>query len=129
LALSRGIGPLAVLPWVVILLAVAAPAQAAFPGDNGKIAFVRNVGTSYQIFVANSDGSGVTQLTTGTTNGNPIWSPSGNKIAFTSARDDPNPTGCYPNCNYEIYAMNADGSGQTNLTNASCTGHDPDVVS
>ncbi len=37
----------------------------------------------------------------------PAWSPDGEKIAFTSGRDG----------NPEIYVMNADGSGQTNITN------------
>ena len=37
----------------------------------------------------------------------PAWSPDGQKIAFASQRDGNN---------YEIYVMNADGSGQRNLT-------------
>lgn len=37
----------------------------------------------------------------------PIWSPDGNKIAFSSYRDG----------NFEIYVMNVDGSNQFNLTN------------
>ncbi len=37
----------------------------------------------------------------------PVWSPDGTMIAFTSDRDG----------NEEIYIMNADGSGQRNLTN------------
>ena len=37
----------------------------------------------------------------------PVFSPDGTKIAFTSGRDG----------NDEIYVMNADGTGQTNLTN------------
>src|SRR5262245_45114915 len=42
--------------------------------------------------------------------------PSAGKIAFTSARDG----------NYEIYVMNADGAGQTNLTNnAAAADKDP----
>ena len=45
------------------------------------------------------------------------WSPDGMHIAFISKRDDPDPQNCYENCNLEIYVMNADGSGQTNLTN------------
>jgi Tol biopolymer transport system component/formylglycine-generating enzyme required for sulfatase activity len=41
----------------------------------------------------------------------------GGRIAFHSNRDDPDPDHCSPNCNYEIYVMNADGSGVTRLTN------------
>jgi Tol biopolymer transport system component len=37
----------------------------------------------------------------------PSWSPDGTKIVFVSTRDG----------NYEIYVMNADGSGQMRLTN------------
>ena len=37
----------------------------------------------------------------------PSWSPDGNKITFYSNRDG----------NSEIYVMNADGTGQTRLTN------------
>ncbi len=39
--------------------------------------------------------------------GEPAWLPDGTKIAFTSDRDG----------NAEVYVMNANGSGQTNLTN------------
>jgi Tol biopolymer transport system component len=38
-------------------------------------------------------------------------------IAFSDNRDDPNPTGCYPNCNAEIYSVNPDGTGVARLTN------------
>ena len=38
--------------------------------------------------------------------GSPSWSPDGGRIAFDSLRDG----------NGEIYVMNADGSGQTRLT-------------
>jgi len=36
----------------------------------------------------------------------PAWSPDGRLIAFLSSSDG----------NYDIYVMNADGSGQTNVT-------------
>ena len=55
----------------------------------------------------NADGSGATQLTdTPKLNSSPDWSPSGNRIAFESMRDNQR----------EIYVMNADGTGQTRLT-------------
>jgi uncharacterized repeat protein (TIGR01451 family) len=38
------------------------------------------------------------------------------KIAFSSKRDDPNPSGCGSSCNYEIYTINPDGTGLTRLT-------------
>ncbi len=37
----------------------------------------------------------------------PAWSPDGTKIAFSTSRDG----------NFEIYVMNADGTGPTRLTN------------
>ncbi len=39
------------------------------------------------------------------------------QITFVSDRDEPNPSTCTLSCNSEIYVMNADGSGQTRLTN------------
>ena len=39
------------------------------------------------------------------------------KIAFDDIRDDPNPAGCHPNCNWEIYSINPDGTGLDRLTN------------
>jgi Tol biopolymer transport system component len=47
------------------------------------------------------------------------------KIAFSSSRDDPDPAGCGFPCNFEIYSMNADGSGVTRLTNDPARDLDP----
>src|SRR2546428_928433 len=115
------------------LLLLAAPAHAAFPGKNGKIAFVSNrddphpdtCGTSgnppcnTEIYTMNADGTAVTRLTNNpAADSEPAWSPDGTKIAFVSNRDPSNPH-CddfsIP-CNTEIYVMNADGTGQTRLT-------------
>lgn len=77
--------------------------------DGSQIAFMSDRAGSYSdIFVMNADGmGGVEQLTFGSSfDGMPAWSPDG-RIAFVSDRDG----------NREIYVMNADGSGQSNLTN------------
>jgi hypothetical protein len=85
----------------------AAPAEGAFPGTNGKIAYVSNRDGNNEIYVMNNDGTTQTRLTTnGASDTNPVWSPDGTKIAFTSTRDG----------NSEVYSMNADGSAQTRLT-------------
>jgi Tol biopolymer transport system component len=98
------------------LVVVQAPADAAFPGDNGKIAYADYHG-NFDIYGTNPDGvTGQAQLTSNPADDyEPAWSPDGRKIAFTSFRDG----------NSEIYVMNADGSGQTRLTNNSADDREP----
>jgi hypothetical protein len=100
-------------------LALAAPADAAFPGANGKLAFVHYAsGATGQIYTMNPDGTGRTPLTSGPAyNFEPAWSPDGKKIAFSTTRDDLNPGSCGAGCNSEIYVMDSDGANQTRLTN------------
>jgi TolB protein len=92
----------------------ATPVVGRFPSfspDGTKIAFDNGGGPSANIFVTNANGIGTpTQLTTDTKperNIRPAWQPpDGQKIAFVSRR-----TGCD-----DIYVMNADRTGVTQLT-------------
>ena len=88
-------------------------ADAAFPGQNGKIAFQRG-GADPEIYTVEPDGTAATRLTSNSTfDGQPVWSPSGSKIAFWgSGAGDTS----------DIYVMNQDGTGLTNVTNTADRG-------
>jgi hypothetical protein len=84
--------------------------------DGTKIAFTSNVDGNDEIYVMNSDGTGVTRLTnSAASDSDPAWSPDGLRIAFMSDRDG----------NQEIYVMNADGSGQDRITNNPAADYSP----
>jgi Tol biopolymer transport system component len=84
-----------------------------------EILFTTVISDRMQIVKIAADGSDRTVLTDSAGgNSDPIWSPDGSRIAFISWRDSITPDDCTSDaCNYEIYVMNRDGSGQTNLTN------------
>jgi hypothetical protein len=90
----------------------------AWSPDGQKIALARYVDGNTDIWVMNADGSNMTRLTTDPEfDFDPAWSPDG-RIVFVTLRDhNPYQFGsCQVPCNYELYAMNADGSNQTRVT-------------
>ena len=104
---------------VVALASMERPAEAAFPGSNGKLTFASNRDGNYEIYTMNADGSNQTRLTNNSEGDfRPAWSPDGSKIAFDSQRETNGPV--------QIYIMDADGSNQTRLTNNTADDHAPD---
>src|SRR3712207_1122462 len=108
------------------LLAVPSAASAAFPGANGRIAYVCDYADRTAICTVNADGTDWKRLTSpSTTEGwcprdrDPAWAADGRKIAF--ARELHNGQGC----STEVFVMNADGSGQTKVTDEEGTAEHP----
>jgi pimeloyl-ACP methyl ester carboxylesterase len=110
----RGLSALVALAVAVAVMSlIVAPAEAAFPGANGKLAFAR----AGHIWTVNPDGSDETQLTHGHPGDHfPTWSADGTQIAFSRmpANDAQSEEFFYA----DIWVMNADGSEQRNITNA-----------
>jgi hypothetical protein len=66
---------------LLCVLVLLAPAHAAFPGANGKIAFTKNLDGNYEIYVMNADGTGQTRLTNSDTyDADPAWSPDADRV-------------------------------------------------
>ena len=88
---------------------LAQPAEAAFPGENGKIAFAR----SGDIYLANADGTNAQNLTADYgSQANPAFSPDGTRVAYEYG--------------HGIWVMNADGSAKREITDGSAgTDEDP----
>jgi TolB protein len=101
----------------LLVAAVAAgtkPAQAAFPGKNGKIAFTRDPDgyrgrKDPEIYTVRFDGGNLKPLTNNTMlDTDPAFSPDGKRIAFSQS-----PKRFYYS---NIFFMKADGSGKTLVT-------------
>lgn len=103
----RAIALVATVALAAGVLALVEPALGAFPGTNGKIVFESSRLGQTNIFAMDpSPGAQATLLTSVNDNGpkeEPVVSPDGSKIAFS--RD------------FDLFSMNADGTGKTNITN------------
>ncbi len=99
----------------VWLLAVAGPAQSAFPGANGKIAFERGAG----ILAMSASGRGQRLVPNTGGASDPVWSPNGRQLAFEEGADPV--TG-----GEEIGIVNADGKGRRKVTDGSDPAWAPD---
>lgn len=78
-----------------------------FSPDDARLAFVRN----RHVSVMNADGSEIMDLMPGDTsvyNGHPVFSPDGQRIAFSSDRSG----------NRDIFVMNGDGTEVVNVTDS-----------
>jgi Tol biopolymer transport system component len=106
-----------VLSGVALLATVTdRPALAAFPGENGRIAFDSNRDGDFEIFRMNSDGSRERRLTNNDdTDYGAAFSPNGQRIAFYSQRDG----------NGEIYLMRADGTKEHNVSKNDAQDNEP----
>jgi Tol biopolymer transport system component len=104
---------------VVVLVLVAGPAEAAFPGANGKIAFVKEnfrQGTS-GIFAMNPDGSETDRLGSGYT---PSYSADGQKVVFERFSGESE-----EDFDQDIWVMDADGSDTQQVTSSPAYDHSP----
>jgi len=71
-----------------------------------RIAFMSNREGNWEIYVVNSDGSGLRRLTNNAANdGLPTWAPDGRAIAFVSDQEG----------GWAVWAINPDGSGRRKL--------------
>ena len=128
--MRRGGGVVSVLLAVAAaVLALPLSANAAFPGQNGSIAF-----TTYQydgnenIYAIEPDGTRLRRLTADTGfDDDAAWSPNGRRIAFASNRAHPEVAceGSHPRCDYDIYVMSADGTNVRRLTDDPANEREP----
>jgi len=88
--------------------------------DGKKIAFASDRSGSFEIWVANADGSGTVQLTSqGGHSGSPHWSPDGRRIAFDASVGGSG----------DIFVIDAGGGAPRRITTGPANGHARSVPS
>lgn len=90
------------------------PRETALSPDGSSVAFI--IGTS-QVWVAGIDGSSPILVASLLNAKLPVWSPDGSRIAFSAGSPDYN--------DYDVFVVNADGTGLKNVTNDPARDEDP----
>lgn len=84
--------------------------------DGSRIAYADAVTTNYKLVVMNSDGSNKVTILSGSNRYSGLtWSPDGGRIAFSAVPQA-------PNSRNEIFVVNADGTGLSQITSGSGNG-------
>lgn len=108
LATVLAVAALAAALALVVASVQAGPAEAAFPGKNGRIVFDKPDGTErndYELYSVRPDGSDRIRLTDNNVDDvSPTWSPDGRSIAYTVLN-----TGCFGS---DIYRINLGDDGR-----------------
>jgi dipeptidyl aminopeptidase/acylaminoacyl peptidase len=101
------------------LLKTLDPSPTIRPNENtnlGRIAFYAERDGNPEIYTMNPDGTDQRRLTFNEfEDSSLVWSPDGTRIAFISDREDPQAGKCLPNCFYQVYVINADGTNEQKL--------------
>jgi TolB protein len=91
--------------------------------DGAKLVFYTDLGLCYDIWVMDTDGTDLIQLTGVAAyercNEMPHWSPDGSKIAFHSSRQT--------EFGWDVYVMNADGAGVLNVSANPSTDYETEI--
>ncbi len=90
---------------------------ASWSPDGSRLAFAADPtnGGTWNLYIINTDGTGQTQLTTGTDDDSPAWSPDGATIAFRSWRSGQS----------QLWTIKPSGTGVKRLTNYNGRDGDP----